>query len=28
LPKKTRILNIQNVFMKYTILFFFLHRRL
>jgi hypothetical protein len=22
-PKKTRILNIQNVFMKYTILFFF-----
>jgi hypothetical protein len=27
LPKKTRILNIQNIFMKYTILFFFLHRR-
>jgi hypothetical protein len=26
-PKKTRILNIQNIFMKHTILFFFLHRR-
>jgi hypothetical protein len=25
--KKTRILNIHNIFMKYTILFFFLHRR-
>jgi hypothetical protein len=26
-PKKTGILNIQSVFMKYMSLFFFLHRR-